>query len=370
VPGLPKNPRFIRDQKFEGLRQSIREDPNFFELREVIAYDFGGIFVIIGGEMRTRGAKAEGIKELPCKILPESTSVEYLKSVTIKDNAHYGEWDQDSLANDWEAGELKEWGVDEASWGEGDNSLNSEKAEEDDYNVPEIETIKTDIVLGDLFEIGEHRLLCGDSTDKKSFERLMGGSLAGIVFTDPDFSMDYDLVKKCYLNLLEHSQGAVFIACGDKQAVQLASNDFENFSKFFVQDFRQATLVANNQPMTRHVMICQFRKRPMNNLFDGFSTLLQIATDRTSEIHKTLPMSKKIELPAQFISHFSEKDDIVLDCFLHSASTMVATDQLGRKCFGIEIEPKYCHMAIDRMVKYRPEIKVTRNGKEYRQESL
>ena len=122
VPGLPKNPRFIRDQKFEGLRQSIREDPNFFELREVIAYDFGGIFVIIGGEMRTRGAKAEGIKELPCKILPESTSVEYLKSVTIKDNAHYGEWDQDSLANDWEAGELKEWGVD-SPWAEQETVL-------------------------------------------------------------------------------------------------------------------------------------------------------------------------------------------------------------------------------------------------------
>jgi len=137
VPGLPKNPRFIKDQKFEGLRQSIREDPNFFELREVIAYDFGGIFVIIGGEMRTRGAKAEGIKELPCKILPESTSVEYLKSVTIKDNSHYGEWDQDSLANDWEAGELKEWGVDspwaEQSEGEADYSEKNKELDPDGF---------------------------------------------------------------------------------------------------------------------------------------------------------------------------------------------------------------------------------------------
>jgi len=118
VPGLPKNPRFIRDQKFEAMCQSIREDPEYLEVREVLIYDYQGVNVVIAGEMRTRGAKHEGHKEVPCKVFPESTPIEKIRAYAIKDNAHYGEWDQDSLANDWEAGELKEWGVDEASWGE------------------------------------------------------------------------------------------------------------------------------------------------------------------------------------------------------------------------------------------------------------
>lgn len=117
VPGLPKNPRFIRDAKFAAMCQSIREDPEYLEVREVLVYEYQGVNVVIGGEMRTRGAKAEGHKDVPCKVFPECTSVDKIRAYAIKDNAHYGEWDQGALANDWEAGVLKEWGVDEASWG-------------------------------------------------------------------------------------------------------------------------------------------------------------------------------------------------------------------------------------------------------------
>ena len=126
VPGLPKNPRFIKDAKFAAMCQSIREDPEYLEVREVLVYEYQGVNVVIGGEMRTRGAKAEGMKDVPCKVFPESTSVDKIRAYAIKDNAHYGEWDQDALANDWEAGVLKEWGVDEASWGQ--------PSEETDYS--------------------------------------------------------------------------------------------------------------------------------------------------------------------------------------------------------------------------------------------
>jgi len=370
VPGLPKNPRFIRDQKFEAMCQSIREDPEYLEVREVLIYDYQGVNVVIAGEMRTRGAKNEGHKDVQCKIFPESTPIEKVRAYAIKDNAHYGEWDQDALANDWEAGELKEWGVDEASWGEGDNSLNSAKAEEDDYEEPEIETIKTDIVLGDLFEIGEHRLLCGDSTKSEDIERLMNGKKANIIFTDPDYSMEEDALFRCYDNIKNLGQKVSFFVCADKQAVKLASRNIDDFSSFFIHDFKVPTLISNTRAMQRHNMVCVFGNSSIKNRMDGFTTIVSVATERTLESHKTVRMAKRIALPAAFIEHYTDEGDIVVDIFIHSASTVVACQQLKRVCFGIEIEPRYCQVSIDRILKDSPDLKITKNGKEYRQETL
>jgi DNA modification methylase len=113
------------------------------------------------------------------------------------DNTHREGWDSDLLANwDFEVEELEEMGVpDWVFGGDGDgeipnNALNSE-AQEDDFEPPEIETVKTDIVLGDLFEIGAHRLLCGDSTKAEDMERLMGGEKADMVLTDPPYGVSY-----------------------------------------------------------------------------------------------------------------------------------------------------------------------------------
>jgi len=365
---LEDNPRTIKKESLSRLAERIKQDPTFFDNRPALVNFTEGRYVCYAGFQRSHAAaKILKWKEVPCSV-ENDVPTETMRKRAILDNTHDGDWDADILANwEFDVEELGDMGVpgwvfgEDIEWGVPNNALNSE-AKEDDYEVPEIQEIKTDIVRGDLFEIGPHRLLCGDSTNIEDVERLMGGQKANIVVTDPDFSMDIEKVFECYKNCAENLDGVSFWICADKQAVKLASNDFENFVRFFVQDFRQATLVANNQPMTRHVMICQFGRRPMNNLFDGFSTLLQIATDRTSEVHKTTPMSKKIELPAKFISHYSDAGELVLDVFLHSASTMVAAEQLNRKCYGIEIEPKYCQIAIERMIKNFPEIKVTRNG--------
>lgn len=117
------------------------------------------------------------------------------KEMALADNATAKanlSWDFDALHDDFQSNELEEWGVfaEESNGGFGDNSLNSE-AQEDDFDVPEVETVKTDIVLGDLFELGPHRLLCGDSTKVEYVERLMGGAKADMVFTDPPYGVDY-----------------------------------------------------------------------------------------------------------------------------------------------------------------------------------
>lgn len=112
IEGLPKNPRLIRDEKFDKLKKSLEDDPEMMHLREVIAYDNGGELVVICGNMRLRAAKDLGIKEVPVKVLPTDTPVEKLKAYTIKDNVPFGEHDWSDLANEWDADLLSDWGVD------------------------------------------------------------------------------------------------------------------------------------------------------------------------------------------------------------------------------------------------------------------
>lgn len=110
VPGLPKNPRLIKDEKFDKLKKSIQDDPEMLELREVIAYEFNGELVVIAGNMRLKACTELGIKQIPTKILPPATPIEKLKAYTIKDNVPFGENDWEAIQADWP--EAEEWGLD------------------------------------------------------------------------------------------------------------------------------------------------------------------------------------------------------------------------------------------------------------------
>ena len=112
IDGLPANPRVIRDEKFQKLVKSIQDDPEMLELRELIVVPSGKTFVVIAGNMRLRAMESLGYKEAPCKVLDADTPVEKLKAYTIKDNVGFGEHDWDALANEWDAAELSDWGLD------------------------------------------------------------------------------------------------------------------------------------------------------------------------------------------------------------------------------------------------------------------
>ena len=110
VEGLPRNPRFIKDERFEKLKKSLQDDPEMLELRELIVYPHGNKFVVIGGNMRLRAAKQLGFKDMPCKVLPVDTPVDKLKAYVIKDNNAFGNDDFDLLANEWDVEFLEECG--------------------------------------------------------------------------------------------------------------------------------------------------------------------------------------------------------------------------------------------------------------------
>jgi ParB-like chromosome segregation protein Spo0J len=117
VPGLPKNPRFIRNDRYKALVKSIQDHPEMLELREVLAYDTGTELVVIGGNMRLRACRELGISDVPAKVLLPETPVEKLRAYTVKDNVAFGEWDMDLLANEWELPELEDFGFSAAELG-------------------------------------------------------------------------------------------------------------------------------------------------------------------------------------------------------------------------------------------------------------
>ena len=176
VKANPNNPRIIKDDKFKKLVQSIKEFPEMLELRPIVVNED---MVVLGGNMRLKACKEAGLDKIPV-IKASNLTEEQQKEFIIKDNVGFGEWDWNDLANNWEAEKLQEWGLDIPGF-----EPEVLEAEEDDFAAPE-GGIETDIVLGDLFEIGEHRLLCGYSTDIENLELLMNGLKCNL-FTDPHY---------------------------------------------------------------------------------------------------------------------------------------------------------------------------------------
>lgn len=115
LEGLPKNPRYIRDDEYEKLKRSIEQSPEFLEARMLLVYPLpNGNYIVIAGNMRLRACKELGYEELPCYVFPQDTTVEKLREYTIKDNANFGNWDFDILANEsWsdDIDKLAEWGA-------------------------------------------------------------------------------------------------------------------------------------------------------------------------------------------------------------------------------------------------------------------
>lgn len=115
--GLPRNPRFIRDNRFEALKKSIEDAPEMLDLREILVYTLSSIkgkdgkYIVVGGNMRLRACKEIGYKEVPCKILDIDTPMEKLREYAIKDNEAFGQNDFDVLANEWDSDELLAWGM-------------------------------------------------------------------------------------------------------------------------------------------------------------------------------------------------------------------------------------------------------------------
>lgn len=186
IPDVPKNPRLIKDNNFRKLKESILQDPEMLDLREIIAYNHNGQFVIIGGNMRFEALKALNYTTAKCKVISD-VSTEQLKRIILKDNSAFGEWDFDDLANEWEETLLTACAIDVPIF---DEPKAEEEAEEDNFNPEETLAEKeTTVKEGDIWQLGKHRLYCGDCTVLADVLKFMQGRHADMVLTDPPYNV-------------------------------------------------------------------------------------------------------------------------------------------------------------------------------------
>jgi len=375
----PNNPRIIKDEKFKKLVKSIKDFPQMLELRPIVVDENN---IILGGNMRFKALKEAGHTEVSIVRANDLTS-EQKDEFIVKDNVGFGEWDWDTLANEWDADKLEDWGLDLPV----DLSVQEElESEEDEFDVPE-GGIKTDIVLGDLFEIGEHRLLCGDSTQTDTFEKLMQGELADMVVTDPPYNVAYEGGTKEKLTIENDSMSnddfykflydfytalTTAVKKGGAIYVWHASSEIINFGKALVDAGwllkQQLIWVKNTMVMGRQdyqwkhePCLYGWLKGDSHKWYSDRKQTTVIEFDRPNR-NGEHPTMKPIGLFAYQIENSSKKGDIVIDAFGGSGTTMVACEQLNRKARVIEFDPKYCQVIIDRMKKLDPSLIIKRNG--------
>jgi DNA modification methylase len=358
----PNNPRLIKDDKFKKLVQSIKDLPEMLDIRPIVV---NTDMVVLGGNMRLKACKEAGLKEIPI-IVADNLTEEQQREFLIKDNVSGGEWDWDMLANEWEVEQLDAWGL--------DVPINLEvelEAEEDDFEVPE-GGIETDIVLGDLFEIGEHRLLCGDSTDSDAVAKLLNGNKADMLFTDPPYNVGFN-GRSGKFDVIENDD--------------LKTEDFDKFIEEFAQtvhtlqipikyiwcnwkfygilqkhfELNACIVWAKNVfglgRGYRHQHEFCFFEGKLDEGINNESDLWEIKKD-SKYMH---PTQKPIELSARALGNHKNAKNI-LDLFGGSGSTLAGIHQLKRIGFVMELDPKYCQVIIDRMKKLDPTLIIKRNG--------
>lgn len=392
IDGLPRNPRTIKDARFEALKKSIQDAPEMLNLRELLVFPHNDKFVIIGGNMRLKACKELGFKELPCKVLDENTPVEKLREYAIKDNIGFGDDDWDALGQDWDFAELEGWGMEMPENWESEN--NTELTEIEEVDVPE--NVETRCQKGDIWILGEHRLMCGDSTDAASVALLMNGERADICFTSPPYNMQAgnisqafaskkvkdsygikdgtykefsdNLTNEQYTCLLSKSLDNSLIYCdntlfnigilkGSKDGIIETLHIFKDkFCDILIWNKEafmplclptQIHLVGHicelifcfNNEGDRTFKHSQWELGKMHNRID---TKNAVGNEYSKIHHATFP----VELPFYIIQNFT--DNSVLDLFGGTGTTLIAAEQLNRKCFMMELDEHYCDIIIQR----------------------
>lgn len=356
----PSNPRTISKDQFEKLKTSIRNFPQMLELRPIVYDDE---YIVQGGNMRLKAINELVKSGFEVKesyfIKAENLTPEQLKEFAIKDNIPAGDWDMDVLVDEWSDLPLDEWGL------ELDGLTDEKEIEEDE--APAVSNEEPESKLGEIYQLGRHRLMCGDSTDAGSVALLMNGGNADMVFTDPPYNVDYVGKTKNALKIQNDkfegegfyqflfdafSNIAAVVKSGAAMYVCHADSEGLNFRKAFVDAgfLLKQCIVWNKNSMVMGRQDYQWKHEPiLYGWKDGGShkwygdrsqtTVWDIDRPSRSEEHPTM---KPIALIDRALKNSSKSGDIILDIFGGSGSTLIACEQTNRTCYMMELDPKYC----------------------------
>lgn len=391
IEGLPSNPRQWTKDEMNSLKKSISETPELLEARGAIVYPYDGKYIVLGGNMRLSAVKSLGWKEMPCVVLPDDMPIEKLKEIVVKDNGSFGEWDMDALANEWDDLPLSDWGVD-VNWENIDvtstsGGSTSGGVSEDDFEEGE-DSIEPIVKLGEIWQCGEHIIMCGDSSDAESVKKLLGGAKADMVFTDPPYGVaigdknkalnSVQKAGRCTQNIENDTLSADELYPILVKAMTNARENCKEDACYYVTSPQGGELGLMMMMMrdaglpVRHMLIWKknsatfslgrldydYQHEPIfytwtkkhHNYRKGEyrTTIWEYDKPRKCDLHPTM---KPVALVANCLMDGTQEGDIVLDLFGGSGTTMMACEQLGRKSRIMELDPHYCDVIIARWEK-------------------
>ena len=373
VAGLPTNPRQWTKKELDKLKKSLQETPELLEARGILVYPLEGKYLVLGGNMRLSALKALKAKDAPCIVFPEDTPIDKLKEVVIKDNGSFGEWDFDSLANEWGDLPLTDWGV--PAW-EMDKSdaLSSEDAVDDDFNESEVQ--ESVCKMGDIWLLGEHRLMCGDSTNPEDISKLMDGELADLWLTDPPYNVSYEGKTKETLTIENDNKGDDEFREFLIASYAAANANMRGGAAFYIWHagvegynflaacrevgwkvrqcliWQKNTIAFGRQDYQWKHEPCLYgwKDGASHNWYSDRKQTTLLVFDRPTR-NSEHPTMKPIPLIAYQMCNSTKPGDLVLDSFGGSGTTMIAAEQMGRRARLMELDPHYCDVIIARWEK-------------------
>lgn len=391
---LPGNPRTISRDQFDKLRVSLQQNQDYFEARPIILSNRTGELVILAGNQRYKAAKSIGMTQVPT-ILLEGLTEEREREIVIRDNVENGEWDMDALANEWDADLLADWGVDLP------DIDTSTEVVEDTPPEPELEQ-PAKSKRGEIYQLGNHRLMVGDSTNAADVAALMGGEIADLLVTDPPYNVNYhaadgkkiqndsfndeqnftDFLTDAFRNAFDSMKpGAGFYfwhasrthASFDqaiknngeeareqliwaKDALVLGRSDYQwihepclygwksGAAHYFV-DIRTETTVFDDEKDVEEMTKTELKQAVKLMREASKTSIIREDKPKRSDEHPTM---KPVKLIARLVGNSSRERERVLDIFGGSGTTMIACEQLGRSCYMMELDPHYADVIIER----------------------
>ena len=361
-----KNPRSLSEKEFKQLKTSLDK----FGMIDKPIVNADSANTIIGGHQRKHVLEATGVKEVECWIPDRELSDKEVEELNIRLNKNTGSWDFDTLANEFQLDDLLDWGFDK---GELDLDLWAEDAPEDvepQIDKAEELRVKWGVETGQLWQLGEHRLVCGDCTDKAVVERVMQGEVAGAVVTDPPYGINREGIEN------DDPEGlrALFDGCLSvmpiENAVVIAFQSPRLFPVWLDairdsgQEFGRALWLyrtgQNAFPwhgwyMRGDCIIVSVAGHPtwadwpqaVSDCYEvninDHETVKATAVGGVSG-HSTI---KPFDVVSNLVEHTT---GIVYEPFSGSGTTIIACERLGRKCRAVEISPAYVAVAIQRWV--------------------
>ena len=353
------NPRQITDKQAKDLKASLDK----FGIADPIVINTDN--TIIGGHQRKKILESlMGVDpdfEIDVRVPDRELTIDEARELNVRLNKNMGQWDFDVLANNFELDDLLEWGFERT-----DLDLDLWMDDPPDDAEPQIDRAEElreiwGVESGQLWQLGEHRLICGDCTEKAVVERVMGGEKADMVFTNPPYGMnlntDYTQMPEC--KIISNTYPEVIgdtvnfdprpfleLFADIKEQFWWGGDYYYNFlpagGSWIVWDKRNE---GSDGLVGNHFEVCwskQKHRREMKRfIWSGFT-----ARERDSE--RVHPTQKPVDLCVSIIEPINAQ--VIIDTYLGSGTTLIACERLNRKCRAVEISPAYVAVAIQRWV--------------------